>query len=125
MKKFSESSEVRSAGTVVPADKEKTKIGDKPNNEVQILIEVMEEDGIDLKEKERKALTPKIVDWADKIVCMAQRETIPDYLLQSGKMEYWSVEDAVVGSDYDFFVESRERIKKKVEKLAKEIEIAA
>lgn len=123
MKKLSDGNEVKSAGTAVSSEKEKSKLGDKPNNEVQILLEVMDEEGIDLRENERKSLTPKMVDWADKIVCMAQRDTIPDYLLQSGKMEYWSIEDGVAGSDYDFFVETIDRIKKKVEKLAKEIEI--
>lgn len=109
--------EVRSAGTTVAEKAENQKLYEKKDREVEIIIDMMNEEGIDMRDKERHALTEKDVDWADKVICMAEQSTIPEYLLQSGKMEYWQVEDSGAASDYDFFVETKDRLKKKIEKL--------
>ena len=118
---LSEGHEIRSAGTMVSEKSEGQKLYEKKDREIELIIDVMNEEGIDVRDRERHLLNEKMVDWADKVICMAERNTIPEYLLQSGKMEYWQIEDSSAGSDYDFFVETKDRIKKKVEKLIEEI----
>ena len=120
-KKLCPSANVKSAGTLISENKEGQKLGERLDSNTKFVIEVLKEEVIDVSENKRRVLTEKMVGWADKIICMAERETIPEYLLQSGKIEYWHVEDAYEGVGYDFFVDSKERIRKKVEKLAKEV----
>ena len=46
-------------------------------------------ENLDLSSEQRTQLTPELVDAADKVVVMAERETWPDYLVEGGKVEFW------------------------------------
>ena len=54
-----------------------------------LVLELMsEEEDQDLSSEQRTQLTPELVDAADKVIVMAERETWPDYLVESGKVEF-------------------------------------
>ena len=54
-----------------------------------LVLELMsEEEDQDLSSEQRTQLTPELVDAADKVIAMAERETWPDYLVESGKVEF-------------------------------------
>ena len=73
-------------------------LGNKPQKLKDIpftkpIIEFMKKEGVDLSEKERKQLNPEMCNGFDKIIVMAEPETIPDYLKKNEKMIYWDVKD--------------------------------
>ncbi|OGI15158.1 hypothetical protein A3K63_03445 [Candidatus Micrarchaeota archaeon RBG_16_49_10] len=80
----------------------------------------MAEAGYDVSKNRSKTLTPKMVEGADIVVSMAEKETWPGYLKKSRKVRFWEVED---GKDmpYEFHCRMRDKIKGKVEELVKEI----
>lgn len=79
-----------SAGTLVN-NKEHAKVSERPN--LEPLLRALSEAGIDIADNLRKEVTLEMVDAADKIVVMAEPETIPDYLRNSRKSIYWDVAD--------------------------------
>lgn len=94
-KQMNNKHEVLSAGTKV-IDKEGNSLHgqmlkDLPAAENVILV--LNDRGVDISKNTRIQLSPDLVDWADKIVCMAEEETIPDYLRQSSKVTYWKIVD--------------------------------
>jgi len=78
------------------------------------LIEVMKEKGINISENVCKPITPELVNWADKIISMAERNTYesPDYLLSSSKVTFWKVENPD-----NFTKELARELVEKIEKL--------
>lgn len=118
-KRLCKKHKVRSAGTRVSKEDERLK--ERPEKVMGFVIKVMKEVGIDISNNKMALVTPAMVKWADKIIMMAQKETIPDFLLGNKKMVYWDVEDAKSNSDYKFLVKSREKIKGLVENLVKDI----
>lgn len=68
------------------------------NGEIGVIantIVVREEKGFDLSENTCKPITPELVNWADKIISMAERNTYesPDYLLNNPKVTFWNIEN--------------------------------
>lgn len=59
------------------------------------VIEVMKEKGIDISENVCKPITPELVSWADKIISMAEVDESSNYLLNSPKVTFWEVENPV------------------------------
>lgn len=57
------------------------------------VIKVLKDRGIEVADNTRTQLDPSMIDWADKIVVMAESHTIPDYLASSPKAEYWEIND--------------------------------
>lgn len=57
------------------------------------VIESIKEKGFDASENVRTQLDPTMVEWADKIIVMAEQHTIPEYLRNSAKTVYWEVAD--------------------------------
>jgi len=110
--RFSKKNHAFSAGTVV-GDTEGKNLDEKVMNG-------MAELGYDLSKNTRKQLTLQMVEEADKIFVMAQKETIPDYLKNSKKTVYWNVPDGK-GQPYYFVCKMRDQIKDLVEELVKEI----
>ncbi len=92
-KKYSKH-EVISAGTIV--DNEGQILKNLPG--AQEVITSLKKEGIDISKNKRNQITPKMVDWADKIIVMAEKETIPDFLLNSQKAIIWEIEDLKGGS---------------------------
>ena len=86
----------------------------------EYVIKCMEEIGYDLSRNVKKQLTPEMVDEADKIIVMDEKQNLPDYLINSPKIIFWYVEDAA-GKSLEFHRKIRDQIKIFVEKLVKEI----
>jgi protein-tyrosine-phosphatase len=76
------------------------------------VIEVMKEKGIDISENICKPITPKLVNWADKIISMAEVDESPDYLLNSPKVIFWKVKNPD-----NFTKELAKELIEKIEKL--------
>lgn len=95
-KQLTNKHEVLSAGTkVVSPTTGESRHGQllKDTKGAEYVIQILKENGIEVSDNSRTQLNPGLVDWADKIVCMAEPETIPDYLSQSPKFVYWKILD--------------------------------
>jgi protein-tyrosine-phosphatase len=71
---------------------------DEPEDQVlsrlfptQDFFEVMEENGIDVRNKKTKKLYPEMLDEYDVIVSMTEEPYIPDFLKKSDKVIWWDV----------------------------------
>ena len=111
--------EVSSAGTRVPTEgpgKADTRLADIPVAEPVIRC-LREIEGIDVSQSKNRQLTPEMLVGMDKIVVMAERETIPDFLKECCNSEYWEIKDPFQ-QPYEFFCETVEQIKAMILKLA-------
>ncbi len=87
---------------------------------VVLVLELMsEEEDQDFSSEQRTQVTPELVDAADKVIVMAERETWPDYLVESGKVEFWDTEDAF-NIPIDAVRAIKDQIKVRVEELVRE-----
>ncbi len=105
-----------SAGTKV-FEGENQKIKDIPIAEP--VIRFMEKEGIDVSENNRIQLTPEMVQEFDRIIVMAEPETIPEYLSNSSKMEFWDIEDPK-GMNDEGYEKIISQIKSKLKQFIKE-----
>ena len=110
--------EVKSAGIQVMDKDGNSRDGQKLKDlsAAEHVIGVLKEEGIDAEEFVRRQLTPEMAEWADKIVVMAEPETIPDYLKDSPKIAYWDVKDPK-GTSFEIHRETKEKIKELVNEL--------
>ena len=83
------------------------------------VIRFMGKEGIDVSENTRTQLTPEMIQEFDKIIVMAESETIPEYLSKSDKMEFWEIEDPK-GMDDKGYEEIISQIKSKLKQFIKE-----
>ena len=86
---------------------------------VPVLELMSEEENLNLSSDQRTQLTPELVDAADKVIVMAERETWPDYLVEGGKVEFWAIEYAF-NIPMDAVRGIKDQIKVKVEELVRE-----
>ena len=107
-----------SVGTVV-GDKEGMRIKDLGWS-AQHVIECLKEDDCDVSNNLRKQLTPEMVKKADKVIIMAEPETVPNYIKSSDKVIYWQV-DNPKNTSLERHREIKNQIKKLVEGLVGEI----
>ena len=80
----------------------------------------MWDQGVDISHNPMTQLTEEMVEWADRILVMAERHTWPDYLTASHKVEVWDSPDPDLPADqiaYAVF----DRIKQRVQHLVREI----
>ncbi len=114
--------EVRSAGTKVfnkeGVSVDGQRIVDLPAGDN--VINSLREKGIDISQAKRTQLQPEMVAWADKIVVMAEKETIPDYLANSPKAIYWDVKDPK-GTPFETHLECVNTIEPLVEQFIKDL----
>ncbi len=61
----------------------------------QSVIAYMSGEGIDVSENTRSQLTPKMVDETDKVVVITAKESWPKFLLESEKVTFWDIPNAV------------------------------
>jgi protein-tyrosine-phosphatase len=94
------------------------KIADIKNDSVEDDIRAMKEIGFDISECTRKQITPDLLNWADQIIVMAERDTWPDYLEINKKIILWEIENPK-GVIYEKTCEIRDIIKQKVEEILK------
>jgi protein-tyrosine-phosphatase len=108
--------EAFSAGTKV-FDKEGEKL--KEISLAEPVIRFMKKEEIDIAENARTQLTPSMLKDFDKIIVMAEHETIPEYLYKSNKAEFWDIEDPK-GMPDKGFEKIISQIKSKLKKFIKE-----
>ena len=105
--------EVSSAGTRVVDKEGNSRDGQKLKDlpAAEHVITCLAEEGIDVRENIRRQLTPAMVTDAEKIIVMAEPETIPDYLKDSPKTVYWGISDPK-GTDLEAHRLTRDIIKR-------------
>ena len=79
----------------------------------------MEDEGIDISEQLREQLTPAMVQEADRVIVMAERDSWPDYLRDCGKVTYWDITDPV-GMDEHAALSIYDEVKRQVQELVRE-----
>ena len=82
------------------------------------VVDSMKKHGCDVSENVVRQLTPKMVLEFDKVIVMAEPETIPDYLKGNKKEEFWDIEDPK-GKDETFHKNIILQIKRKILELIK------
>ncbi|MQG72035.1 MAG: hypothetical protein FI705_07010 [SAR202 cluster bacterium] len=60
-----------------------------------MVLEPMDEEGLDISSEQRNQPTQELVDAATKVIVMAQRDSWPDYLVEGGKVVFWEISDSV------------------------------
>jgi protein-tyrosine-phosphatase len=84
-----------------------------------ILECIRNEFGVDIADKERQQLTPAMVDAADVVVVIAEKEQWPAYLKEGGKVVFWDIPDGA-GQDDTFVYEVLTQVRRRVEQLVAE-----
>lgn len=82
-------------------------------------IPLMEDEGIDISEHMRKQLTATMVEEADRVIVMADRDSWPEYLRNSDKITYWDITDPV-GLDERAALSVYDEVKRRVQELVQE-----
>lgn len=94
------------------------KLKDVPN---QRSVEyIKREFGVDISDRERRQLTPQLMDEADMVVVINDKANWPHYVTEGGKVVFWDIQDGVGQADeaaYQIFGQ----VRNKVEGLVKEI----
>ncbi|PLS80770.1 hypothetical protein CYG49_04050 [Candidatus Saccharibacteria bacterium] len=92
--KYITGSQADSAGTIV-ADDEGETIEERAQTGggAKHVIAVMDEEGIDVRQSKRNQVTEEILQNYDKVIVMAEKDTIQNWLSTSDKFIYWKVED--------------------------------
>ena len=116
--KYTKEHKTKSAGTHV-GEKEDQTI--KQYEKANLLCEVMDEEGINVRNNKRKQLTPKMVKEADKIIVITNKRDWPDYLRSNDEVIYWNLKDPK-GTNYNFHVKIKNLVKKNIKKLLDELE---
>ncbi len=88
-----------SAGTKVFKDRNQ-KI--KEISLTEPVVRFMKKEGIDIGKNITTQITSKMIKRFDKIIVMAEPETIPAYLSNNDKIEIWDIEDPKGLSDKDY-----------------------
>lgn len=102
------------AGAKVSEERQGMKVGEVVGAEN--MIPCMKDVGINLSKSEIKQVTPEMVNWADKIIIMTSKENLPDFILESKKLEFWNVKDPK-GTDLETHRKTREQIKSLIQNL--------
>ena len=81
---------------------------------------IRREFGMDVSERERQQLVPAMIDEADRVIVIAEKERWPSYLQEGGKIVFWDIPDAVGQPDeiaYDVFRQVQRRVERLVEEI--------
>jgi protein-tyrosine-phosphatase len=90
------------------------KLKDNPNqSSVQY---IRRELGVDIGEKERRQLVPEMIDTADIVVVIAEKERWPTYLEEGNKVVFWDIQDPVSMAD-DLAEQVFRQVQRRVEQL--------
>lgn len=91
--KFSDAGHADSAGTTVLTPGQTIEQRAEVSEGSKYLLATMDIEGIDIRQQTQKPISTDTVNNYDKIIVMAEEKSIPDYVKNSGKYEYWQVED--------------------------------
>ena len=67
-------------------------VKDRPS--AQSIVQAMREFSIDIADNQRIKLTKQMAQGYDKIIIMAEPETVPAWLAEKPNVEYWQIMDA-------------------------------
>ena len=81
---------------------------------------IQKEFGVDIAERERLQLKPEMIEEADRVIVIDEKENWPDYLQEGGKVEFWEIGEPL-GRDDAFALEVFGQVRQRVEELAKEL----
>ena len=91
------------------------------DNPIQHSVEfIRREFGIDVGEKERQQLVPEMIDTAELVIVIAEKERWPGYLKEDGKVVFWDIPDPA-GQPDDFADELYRQVQRRVKQLVAEI----
>lgn len=83
--------------------------------EAGLVIESMKKEGFDISENTRKQLRPEMLNQFDKIIVMAEKEIVPEYLKNNSRVEFWDIKDPKNVSKEEHY-----KIVKKIKELVKD-----
>ena len=87
---------------------------------LDFVFDILKDEGVDILESERTQVTPTMVEEADRVIVMTERDFLPDYLLGSKKVDYWDIRDTL-RQPYDVTLEVTIQIRRRVQTLVEEI----
>jgi len=87
----------------------------------QSVIAYMEEEGINVSENTRSQLTPQMVENSDRVVVITSKDSWPEYLVESEKVTFWDIPNAV-GMTPEAARVVYDQVKKRVKDLVDGIE---
>lgn len=110
------SNDADSAGTMVdePGETLGHRAQDRPAS--RLVIETMHQAGLDLSAAVRTQLTPQMINQYDMVICMADPQYSPDWLLEASNYHFWQVEDPMA-IGLETTTKARDIIKQKVQTL--------
>ena len=76
--------------------------------------------GVDVGEKERRQLVPEMIDTADFVVVIAEKERWPTYLEEGNKVVFWDIQDPAGMAD-DLAGDVYRQVQRRVEQLVVEM----
>ncbi len=110
--KYTNSKDAFSAGTIAKEAGKKIEEHDRTD----FVLDVLDKEGINIREHKITRLTKNLVKKADKIIVMTNKESWPDYLKNNPKIEYWDIKDGK-GKDYNFHIKIIKQIKQKIKNM--------
>ena len=81
---------------------------------------IRREFGVDVSERERQQLVPAMLDEADRVIVIAEKERWPGYLQEGGKVVFWDIPDPRGHPDefaYDVYKQGQRRVERLVEEI--------
>jgi protein-tyrosine-phosphatase len=115
-KKYFSGHKVLSVGTIVKEMGREDKTIGSFGEDTTHLISALKEEGIDVSNNKLKQLTEEMVQSSDKVIVMAEKKTIPDYLENNSKCIFWDIKDPK-GMNLEETKKIRDQIKQKVKEL--------
>ena len=80
----------------------------------------MMDEGIDISEHLREQLTSTMVQDADRVIVMADRDSWPDYLRDNDKVTYWDITDPA-GLEEPAALSIYDEVRRRVQELVREL----
>jgi len=88
--------------------------GDSPPEDV---ARAMLRDNVSIANLQTEQLEKKLADHVDRIIVLCEEAACPDYIRNSEKTEFWTMEDPLM-KDTDFLYKTRDKIKEKVKNMS-------
>lgn len=95
-----------------------SKLKDIPN--IRAVEYIKKEFRVDLSKRDRRQLTPGMIDEVDLAIIIHERGEWPDYLKEGGKVVFWDIPDTI-DLDDESSHEIWYQVKLRVEELVREI----
>ena len=122
---FSQLSSQESSGAGMAVDEITARLNLRSNKLKDLPIQrpveyIRREFGVDISQRERRQLTPQLMDEADLVIVINEKDKWPDYVKEGGKVVFWDIQDGLGQTDeaaYQIFGQVRQ----KVEELVRQI----